>query len=137
MDYGHWTCDHFDPASYHGFVYEITNKITGEKYIGQKRLHKTIKRPPLKGRKNKRHVTKDSDWRTYTGSSKRLNEDIQKLGKENFHFDILFLCQSQWELSYTEYKQIITEDAIPKKTFYNEFLGKVGRPGEKDKEKYT
>lgn len=133
INYGHWKCKPFDPDEYHGFVYKITNKLTGEVYIGQKRLHKTVKRPPLKGKKNKRHVKKESDWRTYTGSSKRLNEDIQKLGKDNFEFEILELYHSQWELSYAEYKKIILEDAIPNKKYYNEFLGKIGKCPEKAK----
>lgn len=127
-DYGHWIpLNEFDPEDYFGFVYCITNTENDCKYIGQKQLWRTLKRPPLKGMKNKRHVKKESDWRSYTGSSDRLNADIAKLGKEKFKFEILYLCDSKWELSYTEYKKIITEDAIPKREFYNEFLGRVGR----------
>ena len=137
MDYGHWTGKKFNPDDYFGFVYMITNKLENKSYIGQKQLHSTIKRPPLKGRKNKRHVKKESDWREYTGSSKALNEDIEKLGKDNFEFKILKLCETKWELSYSEYSKIIKEDAIPSRAYYNEYLGRIGRCGEKDKEKYN
>ena len=111
-DYGHWIGKRFNPEDHFGFVYKITNKTNGKSYIGQKQLHTTVKRPPLKGRKNKRHFKKESEWRTYTGSSKSLNEDIEKLGKDKFEFRILQLCDSKWELSYREYSKIIKEDAI-------------------------
>ena len=128
MDYGHWSsfCE-FDPAEYFGFVYVITNKSSGKKYIGQKQLHSKTKLPPLKGKVNKRHRVKESDWRSYTGSSNSLNEDISKMGKDNFLFEIVELHHSKWELSYGEYCKIIKEDAIPKKEYYNEFLGKIGK----------
>lgn len=137
MDYGHWKGKKFKPEDFFGFVYTIKNKKDGRVYIGQKMLHRTIKRPPLKGKKNKRHSKADSDWRTYTGSSKELNADIEKLGKDNFEFKIVQLCETRWELSYTEYKKIIREDAIPNRNYYNGFLGKIGRPSEKEKDFYT
>lgn len=134
IDYGHWSVPfEFDPADYFGFVYVITNQKTGKKYIGQKQLHSRFKRPPLKGKKNKRHDIKESDWREYTGSSKSLNADIESLGKKNFKFEIVELTNSKWELSYAEYSKIIKEDAIPSRKYYNEFLGKIGKCPEKAK----
>lgn len=128
MDYGHWqVSEEFDPQEYFGFVYRITNTTNNMQYIGCKMLHKTIKRPPLKGKKNKRHVKRDSDWRKYTGSSARLNEDIELLGKDKFKFEIIKLADCRWELGYKEYKTIILEDAIPNTGYYNEYLGKVGQ----------
>jgi len=133
IDYGHWIAPAFDPFEYFGFVYTITNTETGRTYIGQKQLHFKVKKPPLKGRKNKRHSTKESDWRTYTGSSKSLNLDIDSIGKSKFKFEIIELHDSRWELSYGEYSKIINEHAIPSRSYYNEFLGKVGRCPEKAK----
>lgn len=136
IDYGHWKTTKvgkFDPQDFFGFVYRITNTKTKMQYVGCKQLHRIEKKPPLKGKKNKRHFKKDSDWRSYTGSSKRLNEDIDKLGKEKFKFEIIALADCRWELSYKEYTTIIVEDAIPKKNYYNEFLGKVGRVPESKK----
>ena len=131
--YGHWKGKRFDENDYLGFVYVIENTTNGKKYIGQKLLHFKVTKPPLKGRKNKRRSTKISDWRTYTGSSKSLNEDIAKIGKSKFTFTIIELYETKWEMTYNEYSKIIKEDAIPSRGYYNEFLGKVGRCPEKAK----
>jgi hypothetical protein len=73
-----------------GFVYIITNTITGRMYIGKK-LAKfaktTYKMVKLKnGTKKKKKIRGkvDSDWRTYYGSSDELLKDIAQLGQENF-----------------------------------------------------
>lgn len=133
MDYGHWVGLEFEASEHLGFVYVITNLLSGRKYIGQKQLHSTLKRPPLKGRVNKRHSKRESDWRTYMGSSVSLNADILKFGKENFKFEILEVYDSKWEMSYGEYSRIIKEGAIPNRAYYNEFLGKIGKCPEKAK----
>ena len=52
-----------------GFVYQITNLQNGKKYIGKKWFWSTKKLPPLKGKKRKRTVKKESDWMKYFGSS--------------------------------------------------------------------
>jgi len=64
---------------YEGFVYLITNTTTGQKYIGKKLAKFKTTKPPLKGKKNKRRGTKESDWREYYGSSDRLNADVAAL----------------------------------------------------------
>ena len=46
------------PDEYEGFVYLITNKTTGQKYIGKKLAKFKTTKPPLKGKKNKRRGTK-------------------------------------------------------------------------------
>ncbi len=50
---------------YIGFVYLITNLTNGKKYIGKKLAKFKVTKKPLKGKKNKRRSTKESDWRTY------------------------------------------------------------------------
>ena len=65
-----------------GFVYLITNKVSGRKYIGKKlaKFSKTtLKTVKLKnGTKKKKKIrTKvDSDWRDYYGSNDQLNKDV-------------------------------------------------------------
>ena len=48
-----------------GFVYLITNLTNNRKYIGKKLARFKTSKPPLKGRKNRRRGTKESDWREY------------------------------------------------------------------------
>ena len=53
-----------DIGDFFGYVYLITNKSTGKKYIGRKYFMQ--KRKPKGG---KRRVTSESDWKKYYGSS--------------------------------------------------------------------
>ena len=57
------------PTNAYGFVYNIRNLITGQEYIGKKFFYSKRTLPPLKGKKRKRHVVKESDWKKYTSSS--------------------------------------------------------------------
>lgn len=131
MDLGHWqlSTNVSLKEDTFGFIYEICNKVTGRRYIGKKQCLTKLKRKPLKGRKNKRIEIKESDWRTYTGSSKELNEDIVKYGKENFTFTILKTCESKWELGYREIKEQIARDVILRDDYYNGILNvRIGTP---------
>jgi len=124
MEFGHWKLLNHStiPADAIGFVYIITNLITNRKYIGKKLLKNKKKRKPLKGRVNSRRYSIDSDWKTYTGSSPNLNEDIEKLGKNKFSFEILSFHSSKLLLSYWETKTIIDKNAIFDNEYYNEVL---------------
>lgn len=81
----HWNIlypEYFSEEDY-GYLYRITNKITGKLYIGMKFFHA-------------------GNWKAYTSSCKPLNEDIEALGKENFKFEILFSCESRGGTVYAE-----------------------------------
>lgn len=134
MDTGHWLLREgvkIDENTF-GFIYEIINKINGKKYIGKKQCKSKLKRKPLKGKKNKRIEIKESDWKDYTSSSKELNEDIQKYGKENFEFIIIRECGSKWELAYFEIKEQIEKNVLMKDDYYNGIINvRIGRPPKK------
>ena len=108
-----------------GFVYIITNTLTGRKYIGKKlakfskTTYKTVK---LKNGKKKRKKIKgkiESDWQTYYGSSPNLTADIEKLGKENFHREILHYCTSKAQTSYLEAKEQFDRRVLETDEYYN------------------
>ena len=108
-----------------GFVYLITNIITGKKYIGKK-LAKfaktTTKTVTLKnGTKKKKKIRSkvDSDWREYYGSSDALTKDIDTLGKDNFKREILFYCKSKAECSYIEAREQFTHKVLESHDYYN------------------
>ena len=104
---------------YIGFVYLITNLTNGKKYIGKKLAKFKVTKKPLKGKKNKRRSTKESDWRTYWGSSDKLNADVEHLGPENFTREILFYCTSRGELSYLEAKEQFDRKVLETEEYYN------------------
>ena len=108
-----------------GFVYIITNTITGRKYIGKKlaKFTKTkVKTVTLKnGTKKKKKIREkiDSDWREYFGSSNELLGDIQILGVENFNREILHYCKSKAESSYMEAKLQFQYGVLESDDWYN------------------
>ena len=107
------------PQDCEGFVYIITNLTNNKKYIGKKLARFKVTKPPLKGKKNKRRSTKESDWRTYWGSSEHLLSDVKELGEENFTREILHYCQSKGMLSYLEAKEQFDREVLLTDEYYN------------------
>jgi len=108
-----------------GFVYLITNTVSGRKYIGKKlaKFSKTtVKTVKLKnGNKKKKKIRSkiDSDWQTYYGSNDELNKDIQLLGPEKFTREILFYCSSKAECSYIEAREQFRHQVLESDDYYN------------------
>ena len=108
-----------------GFVYLITNCISGRKYIGKKlaKFSKTTYRVvKLKNGNKKRKKIRskiDSDWQTYYGSNEELNRDVAALGAENFTREILFYCKSKAECSYIEAREQFTHRVLESTEYYN------------------
>ena len=120
VDLGHWEGvleENVDLP--YGFIYKITNLTNDKKYIGKKQCQSIRKRPPLKGKKNKRHEKIETDWKTYTSSSNELNKDLEELGKDKFKFEILRWCDSKWELSYYEARLQFNEEVLLRDDYYN------------------
>lgn len=104
-DWGHWHLGNGvkSPSILPlGFVYRITEKATGKSYIGQKKVTTIETRPPLKGYVRRRKLIKQTDWRTYCGSSNDVKIAITKKGEEAFDFEIMCFTDSKWMLSYLE-----------------------------------
>jgi hypothetical protein len=108
-----------------GYVYVITNVVTGKKYIGKKlskfskTTYKTVK---LKNGNKKRKRIKskiESDWQTYYGSNTQLNEDVKNLGTEKFSREILYYCKSKAECSYIEAKLQFEYRVLESDDYYN------------------
>ena len=107
------------PDDCEGFVYLITNLTNDKKYVGKKLARFKVTRPPLKGKKNKRRSSKESDWKTYWGSSDHLNDDVASLGEESFTREILHYCQSRGMLSYLEAKEQFDREVLLSDEYYN------------------
>lgn len=130
MDLGHWQTNLVleENKLPYGFIYIITNTVTGKKYIGKKQMKSVKKMAPLKGKKNKRHKETETDWKGYTSSSNEVNEDIKKYGKHSFTFEIIRLCDSKFELAYYEAKLQFDNDVLLNDKFYNGIINcRIGR----------
>ena len=91
----------------YGFVYCITNKSTGKKYIGRKYFW-SFRKPPGKNRR----VKQESDWKKYYGSCPELKDDIKKYGKEIFSREILSLHKTKGTCNYEETKQLFLNNVL-------------------------
>lgn len=111
------------PEGCFGFVYEVISKISNKRYIGRKYFGKTRRIKPLKGRVNKRVIRSESDWKTYTGSCKELNEDILKCGKENFEFNILIMCETKGQVNFAEETLQHKRNVLIDPLYYNSNIG--------------
>lgn len=127
----------FDPNQYEGYIYMTTNLETGRSYIGKKNFfHKTNVKlgkkelaalPVTRGRtKQTKLVIKQSDWKTYYGSSQEIKEDLKKYPKDKFVRVILKLCKSKKELTYYENKYLFQYGVLedPKKWINDNIQGR-------------
>lgn len=131
MDLGHWTTllDTADGVVPYGFIYKITCLVNSRSYIGKKQCKTIFKRKPLKGKRNKRHEERETDWKIYTSSSRELNEDIVLYGTGKFTFQILRFCNSKFELSYFEAKLQFEEEVLLRDDYYNGIINlRIGKP---------
>jgi hypothetical protein len=102
-----------------GFVYMITHLKTGRKYIGKKFFTKS-KTKQVKGKKKRSRVS--SDWMTYWGSNKKLQEEVKENGVDQYIREILHLCKTRSECSYWETWEIFSRHALMHESYYNEWV---------------
>ena len=117
----HWVGE-VDPDIYYGFVYLITNTVSGRKYIGRKFYH-TYK---------KRKRVRESNWRVYAGSCKPLKEDMQRLGKDKFTFEIICNYKTRGgvvsgEVHFQTDNDVLSPELLPcgERLYYNGQIGSV------------
>tara|TARA_R100000988_G_scaffold62194_1_gene31112 strand:+ start:59 stop:466 length:408 start_codon:yes stop_codon:yes gene_type:complete len=125
----HWICKQKPDLKQFGFVYSITNIKTGKAYIGCKQYYNY--------RKYKKKTRKtESNWKSYMGSSKHLIDDIKKIGKKHFKFEIIAEFKNKRSLRYYEcYYQMKYNvlssvlEGTDEPAFYNNYVGgKFYRP---------
>jgi hypothetical protein len=144
-------CDYENPWIYHGtpfdgsgigshfgFVYCITNKSNGKKYIGRKYFWQ--KRKPRATNQGsgtrRRRVTSESNWKKYYGSCPELSEDVKQYGRLSFDRQILSLHTSVGKCNYEETRQLFLNNVLTESltdgtpAFYNSNI--LGRYYRKD-----
>jgi hypothetical protein len=122
------------PQDSFGFIYKITNVVTGKFYIGKKSLYHNIKKKLTKkelaeqtgpGRKSAtKKVQKESDWATYWGSNKEILEEIKTKGNLAFQREILKIVNTKKELTYWEIAYQCQYNVLLIDSYNDNILGK-------------
>ena len=116
------------PDDSYGFVYKITHLPKGKSYIGKKILYFTrkvklgkkdlLQYEGVVGRRpSYKLAIKESDWKTYTGSNKELNDDIKN--GTSYKKEILYYCRDKKQLAYSETKELFVREVLEHDEFYN------------------
>ena len=116
------------PENAVGFIYMIEHIPTGKYYIGKKNLFSKRTLPPLKGKKRKRKVIKESDWKKYMSSNEWIKEQISNGNELDFKKKILQFCYSAKSLTYYElYWQFKYNVLADENSLNDNLLGKFFR----------
>jgi hypothetical protein len=108
-----------------GFVYIITNTISGRMYVGKKLARFKTTRYKMHTQKNGKKVRKKirgavaSDWQEYYGSSDQLNRDVESIGRDQFRREILYYCRSKAECNYIEAREQFARKVLESNQYYN------------------
>jgi hypothetical protein len=108
-----------------GFVYIITNTVSGRMYVGKKLARFKTTRYKMHTQKNGKKVRKKirgavaSDWQEYYGSSDQLKRDVELLGRDRFQREILYYCRSKAECNYIEAREQFARKVLESNQYYN------------------
>lgn len=106
------TVDTFE--GYFGYVYQITDRKTGRKYIGRKYIWSYRKEKGVTRRKKK-----ESNWQQYYSS----NEELKQIGKETperLKREILHLCKSKGECNFLEVAEQFKRNVLYSDEYMND-----------------
>ncbi len=106
-------------GDYLGFVYLLTDTHNGKKYIGKKKFWSKVTKAPLKGKTRKRRSVKESDWKTYYGSSAETQALVEEFGSSRFRREILHLCETAGVMGYLELKEQMDREVLLDDSYYN------------------
>ena len=108
-----------------GFVYIITNTVSGRMYVGKKLARFKTTRYKMHTQKNGKKIRKKirgavaSDWQDYYGSSDQLNRDVESVGRDRFRREILYYCRSKAECNYIEAREQFARKVLESTQYYN------------------
>ena len=134
------------PDGTYGFIYKVTHKTSGKKYIGKKVLYfernKRLGKRALEALKEERakkgikgrvplkqKVITESDWKDYYGSHAEIKKLLEKDGPMSFTKQILSYVKSKKELTYYECKELFINEVLERDNEYinDNILGKFYR----------
>ena len=112
--------DDIEKNGWYGFVYIISFPFLNRKYIGKKLFFSSRTLKPLKGKKRRRRIKKESNWRSYKSSSNDVQELIQKHKGKDVIYEILSLHPNKAETNYSELVHQIMLNVLESRGFDNE-----------------
>ena len=110
-----------------GYIYLTCHPISGKQYIGKKQFFSTQNKklgkkelallPVTRGRRpSTKQIIKESDWRTYYGSS----DLVKALPKDQLKLYVLKLCKTKKELTYWETAYLFKYDVLLDERYLND-----------------
>jgi len=127
------------PEDTYGFIYEVSHKPTGLKYIGKKVLYfernKRLGKRALEALREERKakgiggrvplkqkIRTESDWKDYYGSHPQIIKLVKESTdlRENFERKILDLVPNKKLLTYLECKHLFINDVL--ETFSHQYI---------------
>ena len=124
------------PSGTYGFIYITSHIVSGKSYVGKKVLYHNVKKKLTKkelaeqtgpGRRPTTTTTqKESDWKTYYGSSKPILELLKQGKQDELQRKILCLSPNKKLLTYLECKYLFKYEVLenPEDWFNDNILGK-------------
>ena len=123
------------PEGTFGFIYKIFHVPSKRYYIGKKFLYHSIKKKLTKkeiaeqtgpGRKSlTKTIQKESDWKSYWGSSKEFLELVKRYPEEEFKKEIIYIVANKKLLTYYEVKAQLENNCLQDSLCYvDNVLGK-------------
>jgi hypothetical protein len=117
----------FNIDNWFGYIYLTVDTETNRQYIGKKNFFLTQNKklgkkeaaalPIKRGKKpTKKKVVKESDWKTYYGSS----EEIKSLPKERLKRYLVKLCKTSKQLTYYECKYLFEYEVLENDIYIND-----------------
>lgn len=126
------------PEDAFGFIYRVTHKPTGKRYLGRKQLiykrkRKIGKRETAKLKEEKKeageshwwivpkykYVKKESDWKDYYGSNDEIAELLEKDGEDAFEREILEFAYHKKQLTYKETRLLFEKRVLEDESYVN------------------
>ena len=120
-----------------GFIYKIVNVVNGKFYIGRKVLYNNNNKALTKkeiaewnkpGRvPRKKKVVKESDWLSYHGSNKLINQERKEHTDDIFSREILKVCYTKKQLTYWEVYYQMHYDVLRVDSYNDNIQGRFYR----------
>jgi hypothetical protein len=103
-----------DIGKSYGFVYLITDQVTGKMYVGRKYFWSMRKKKGATKRKRE-----ESDWKSYYGSGDEIKALVKEFGQNRFSRQILSVHSTRGDVNYSEVREQFRRDVLEKDEYIN------------------